>query len=415
MRTKVDASEPDDNEPELLAAWVAAGFRLDDAELWRSWRFTIEQAERWKVVGVADGLTATQWKTAGVDPATVEKWKDAGISSSEAVRWNEMGFDADRAVQAKRRGLGPSDAFTQTQHQGVRQGRTLGMNVVSSSGALPARFGSGLQGDPRLVHGYIQRQWFDDDAQAWIRQGIEVTDAYTWHALGLNASEAGRFAVKGRTPGDVIREWWNTAIPFEEVADWIGAGLTATEAEQQRAQGISREHAAALRALRQQDVPVRQEGALPPQLLIPQGPPGSEVPGPPPQDEASAREAIERAFDGMLTVDDRDGSIATVDGGSNLGQCLQEAGSRHNVEPSENRGVTVDALVFVNDHIARVVYSVIVAGPLGHSPVLRGRQGKAILVEGAWRVSRDTFCLFMQTAGVQCPPREGGPGPGRIR
>jgi hypothetical protein len=277
---------------------------------------------------------------------------------------------------------------------------------------MSARIGSGFQGDPRLVHGYIQRQWFDDDAQSWIRQGIEVSDAYTWHALGLTASEAGLFAAKGRTPGDVIREWWSTAIPFEEVADWIGAGLSASEAEQQRAQGITREHAVALRALRQQEPPANPEGALPSPLLIPQGPPGSEIPGSPPQDEASARAEIQRAFDGMLTVDEQDGSIATVDGGSNLGQCLQEAGRRHNVEPSENQGVTIDALVFVNDHIARVVYSVIVAGPLGHSPVLRGRQGKAILVHSEWKVSRDTFCLFMQTAGVQCPPRQDGPNPG---
>ena len=408
MRTRIDVSEPDDGDPEEPTAWLAAGFAGADAETWRRWRFTIARARSWKAVGVADGLSAAQWMTAGVEPGTVHTWRDAQIGATEAVRWHELGFDVEQARAAKQKGLSPSDAFTQMHATHASRGPVRGPLRAARGGSFIGGAGVPPNVDPRLLHGYLQRQWLDDDAKAWMQQGIDVSDAYTWHALGLTPAEAGRLALQGRTPGDVIREWWATGIPFREVADWIGAGLTAHEAAQQRSKGITGDHAASLRALRRQEPAHQPDGPLLREMLVPQGPPGSEVAGPPPQDQAAARDGIERAFAGMLVVDEANGSIPMVDGGSNLGPCPEEAGRRHSVEASSAGGttVTIDALTFVSDHLARVIYSVTITGPFSGSPVLRRRQGKAVLVDGEWKVARETFSMFLQTAGVECPPRE---------
>ena len=60
---------------------------------------------------------------------------------------------------------------------------------------------------------------------------------------------------------------------------------------------------------------------------------------------------------------------------------------------------------FVNDSEARVVYSLTISGPFSGTPVIRGPQGRAIVVDGEWKVARDTFCALMQMAEVACPPR----------
>ena len=42
----------------------------------------------------------------------------------------------------------------------------------------------------------------------------------------------------------------SAGIPFHEVADWMGAGLSPEEAAEQRANGVTVERAAVLRSLR---------------------------------------------------------------------------------------------------------------------------------------------------------------------
>jgi hypothetical protein len=412
VRTRIDASEPDDSEPEELTAWIAAGFDEEAAEVWRRWRFTIPRAEAWIEAGVTGGLEAAQWMTAAVDPTSVPTWRDAGIEASEAVQWHEMGYDVDRARTEKAKGLGPTEAFAQSQGQTGRASSSVARLQLSGpvlQGPMGARRGFlGTGVDPRIMHGYLQRQWADEQAMTWAKQGIEAPDAYTWHALGLTPVEAGRLALQGRMPGELIREWWSAGIPYDEVADWIGAGLTAPEAVDQRSKGITSEQAAALRALRQQESGPAPDSPLGVGALTPQGPPGSEIPGPPPEDEESAREQVTSAFAAMLDVDE-DGSIAAIDGGSNLGASLAEAAQRHNIEPDTSaRTVEIDAVRFINDHEARVAYSVVLTGRFSGTPLLRGRPGRAVLIDGAWKVARDTFCAFMQTAGVECPPREDG-------
>jgi hypothetical protein len=162
-----------------------------------------------------------------------------------------------------------------------------------------------------------------------------------------------------------------------------------------------------VRALRRQEPGPKQDPSVLGQLITPQGPPGSSVPGPPPEDEVAARAAVEDVFSRMLDVDETDGSIPAIDGGEELGQVLEAAGQRHGVSQDPKQStVKVDGLRFVNDREARVVYSLTISGPFSGSPMIRGRPGRAILVDGQWKVARDTFAAFMQVAGFTLPPRE---------
>ena len=75
MRTRIDASEPDDGDPEEVPEWLAAGFTAEDAKVWRRWRFSIARATSWKSSGVDEGLQAAQWATAAVGPDSVASWR----------------------------------------------------------------------------------------------------------------------------------------------------------------------------------------------------------------------------------------------------------------------------------------------------------------------------------------------------
>jgi hypothetical protein len=405
-----EAEGPEDAEPEELSAWLDAGFGRERAEVWRRWRFTIAQAVAWGREGLDDGLQAAQWRTAAATPETVRDWQAAGIDAAEAVRWHEFGFSLEDATGHKKKGLNPDGAFA-SQHparvvnvvtSARMAGGVRGLAVGGPGGPLARFHQSGV--DPQLIHGYMQHHWVDEAAAEWARQGIEAQDAYVWFDLGLTASEAGRLTLQGRTPGDVVREWWTAGIPFEEMAEWIGAGLGASEALEQRGNGITVEHAASLRALRVGEAEKRQRERLPPALLARIGPPRSQPVGPPPDDEEAAQLAIKDAFGGMLTGDGN-GNVASVERGERLGESLGEAARRHGIpegEPGDGATVTADFVRFVNDHEARVSFTVVVGSR--RNMTFGSRIGRAVLVEGAWKVARETFCEFMQMAGVECPP-----------
>lgn len=87
---------------------------------------------------------------------------------------------------------------------------------------------------PQLLHSYLVRQWFDDEAVAWAKEGIDGGEAPVWNALGLRPDTAGRLVRHGTTLADTVRDWWCSGIPISEVADWIGTGLTPEDALRHR-------------------------------------------------------------------------------------------------------------------------------------------------------------------------------------
>ncbi len=54
---------------------------------------------------------------------------------------------------------------------------------------------------PQMLHSYLARQWFDDEAVAWAKEGIDGAEAPIWKALGLRPNEAGRLVRKGVLTG----------------------------------------------------------------------------------------------------------------------------------------------------------------------------------------------------------------------
>jgi hypothetical protein len=410
MQTRIDAGEPDDREPEELAEWLAAGLTAEAADLWRQWRFSIGRAQAWVGAGIDDGLRAAQWSTAGVTPDTVEEWRGAGIEANEAVRWHEFGYGFESARTEKAKGHSPDEAYAQTQAQPpagstqrfLRAGSAGGGFVGSMRGLHEAGV------DPRIIHSYAQHQWMDESALPWARRGIDANDAYMWHELGLTPAEAGRLELLGRAVADVVREWWTAGIPFPEFADWIGAGLSAREAVEQRARGITAEHAASLRALRRDEAP---EPAASTQQRPPRrrrGAPRVEQNGPPPKDEVAARAAIGQAFADMGEVDEDNDTVPSVEGSAGLARCRQQAAEIARARfgghvPEVAVAFVVDAVRFANDHEAVVSYTAQITGSLNIT--LGDRPGRAILLDGQWKVTRETFCEWMQVGGVQCPPR----------
>jgi hypothetical protein len=119
-------------------------------------------------------------------------------------------------------------------------------------------------------------------------------------------------------------------------------------------------------------------------------------------DRDAAEEAIEHAFE---TAFDADAPIAdrcrAIEQGANLASAMEELRARY--APAQNVDVSVDYVRFVSDDEAEVRYSLQLP-QFGSSGL--AQTGYAVLVDGEWQMSRDTWCNLVSMAGVQCPPPE---------
>jgi hypothetical protein len=177
-------NDPEDRNrpPEDLTAWLAAGLRRVDAQAWRRWNFTLDDAQKWRAAGVAEALTAAQWQVAGAEPDTVGEWMDARITVGEAIRWHEFGFTLEQARDHTKKGNSPDAAYQQGQRPIAGGGR---ISYGSVSGPIQAFLTAGVSHD--VMVGYLQTQWTDADAVTWAKQGIQCWDARLWQAMGLTA------------------------------------------------------------------------------------------------------------------------------------------------------------------------------------------------------------------------------------
>ncbi len=234
------------------------GIAKDEGESW--WKHQIEPGDalRWRRAGVPAPIDAVRWKIAGVDPSTVREWIYAEIDASEAVVWAELGFNAARARVHKRAGRTPVKAYgSEHRVQSVSMASPAGSHVVTNDPRhqfMQAVMRRGHQ-QRHLIHSYMSRQWFDDEAIAWAVHGFDASDAIAWKELGLTPIEAQRQQEQGANVMQAAKAWWRAGIPVDEVADWIGAGLTPEEACEQRANGVTVEQAAVLRSLRKSEDP----------------------------------------------------------------------------------------------------------------------------------------------------------------
>ena len=190
-------------------------------------------AVRRRAVGDArdlEGRTAWPGGNTGSSPEDALRWQRAGVVRADRRRALEdrrhqaghrprMGLRQDRRARGgrldrarvqRRRGAqaeacrsAPPSRPTATP-TGMWRGRPLRRPRPASPQAGLSRVGVGdrrfmeaVRGrDPRVMHSYMQRQWFDDEAIAWATHGIEAADALAWKELGLTPVEAERYRTR---------------------------------------------------------------------------------------------------------------------------------------------------------------------------------------------------------------------------
>ena len=124
------------------------------------------------------------------------------------------------------------------------------------------------------------------------------------------------------------------------------------------------------------------------------------VQGPPPDDEDGARREIASAYSDISVASDDGESVPSVERGGGLGPTLRAARERGPSQTSYQAGIDVVHVAFVDHEHAAVWFTVTIDG----NPALSNRRGEAVVVDGAWKVARATFCDLMKLAGVDCPP-----------
>jgi hypothetical protein len=217
--------------PQLLHSYMARQWLDDEAVAWAKEGIDGAEAPVWKALGLRPGEAGRLDRVGATLAGTVRDWWRAGIPIDEVAGWIAAG-------------LTPEQAFRE------RPGRDTARVLSGRSGRGRAqKFAEAVAPAPALRR-HMARQGLDVEAVAWAKEGIDGAEAPVWKALGLRPGEAGRLDRVGATLAGTVRDWWRAGIPVDEVADWIGAGLTPNEAAGQQAKRITAEHAAALRALR---------------------------------------------------------------------------------------------------------------------------------------------------------------------
>jgi hypothetical protein len=117
--------------------------------------------------------------------------------------------------------------------------------------------------------------------------------------------------------------------------------------------------------------------------------------GPPPMDEATARQDIERAWVHMGERSQDGAGLVYVERGENLGPSSEEVQNRFPQFVYEGAGSPPERIKFLGASEA-VVWS--------SHPVIGIREGRAVLVDGKWKVSRATWSGLLAGAGIVCPP-----------
>jgi hypothetical protein len=124
--------------------------------------------------------------------------------------------------------------------------------------------------------------------------------------------------------------------------------------------------------------------------------------GPPAEDTVAAEREIRGVFR-LYAERSRDGrDLVNVQAGAGLAEPMSAAGQRVPRVTEDNVAFAVDALRFVCPDEAVVWFSLEVGGQ--PSPLVRGRRGRAVRVDGRWLVERGTIAELLTFAGVRVPP-----------
>jgi hypothetical protein len=126
--------------------------------------------------------------------------------------------------------------------------------------------------------------------------------------------------------------------------------------------------------------------------------------GPPPRDEARAREQVVRAIEvasaGSSTDEER---LASIQDSEGQVQLRQEILVHFPTVPLDKITARVDEVRFINPTTAAVRYTILIPGY--SIPEFPNRIGQVVLADGSWKVTRATACADLSLGSVNCPPR----------
>ena len=128
---------------------------------------------------------------------------------------------------------------------------------------------------------------------------------------------------------------------------------------------------------------------------------GADLPGPP--DSAGAERAIRAAFTTVFSAARSDPvRLAAIEGGADLGSTMEQARqARERLRGTTKMDITVEGIRFIAEDKAEVSFVLVFpVEPLPQVP----SNGTAVLIDGAWKVARQTYCNQVQSLGVECPP-----------
>ena len=132
---------------------------------------------------------------------------------------------------------------------------------------------------------------------------------------------------------------------------------------------------------------------------------GHEPVGPPPEDEEAARQAIEYAFTDPMEVG-ADGALVNVEDGVALKQYADQVTARVGAWIAERTNV-VELVKFI-DATRAVVYTRAELRDGTPPPAIFHQEGWAVLVDGRWKISRETIRARWAQVGVVIPPAAPG-------
>jgi hypothetical protein len=124
-----------------------------------------------------------------------------------------------------------------------------------------------------------------------------------------------------------------------------------------------------------------------------------EADGPPPADEASAREECEHAFQNRLWPGDDGWSMPYVEDGDDFAPARQQLFARFGTI-ADRVTSTVELVKFVNDHEAVLWWQPL----LDDKPVLSLMEARMLRADGAWKVASESMRATFRLAGIHCAP-----------
>ncbi len=122
-----------------------------------------------------------------------------------------------------------------------------------------------------------------------------------------------------------------------------------------------------------------------------------------PSDRDRAERAIREAFKTVYSSDRSDEErLAAIEGGAGLGPTMEQARqARQRFRGTTKMDIAVERIRFLAENRAEVFFLLVF--PV--EPLSRlANSGTAILIDGQWKVARQTYCNLVQSLGVDCPP-----------